>query len=85
MISEQEQVQIRLLSDNELYPQAVEFMRGIGRPLPPTQINGLLNVSLGNTYDHLKKFVEYQPTRTTWRRDEQHVPEFYKRLNLKFK
>ncbi len=57
MITEQEQEKIRLLSDTELYPQAVEFMRGVARQLPQTQINGLLNVSLANTYDELEEFI----------------------------
>jgi hypothetical protein len=78
MISEQEQVRIRLLSDNELYPQAVEFMKNMGRPLPSTQINGLLNVSLANTYDQLTLFVERQGARKTWRGNERHVEEFYR-------
>jgi hypothetical protein len=78
MISEQEQERIRLLSDNELYPQAVEFIRNMGRPLPPTQINGLLNVSLANTYEQLKFFVKRQGERKTWRAAERHVEEFYR-------
>lgn len=80
MITEKQQAKIRLLSDTELYPQAVVFMRGIGRPLPATQINGLLNVSLANTYDQLERFIEHQRTRTTWRREDAHIPDFYKRL-----
>jgi hypothetical protein len=51
MITEQEQDRIRLLSDTELYDQAEHFMRGMGRPLPASQINGLLNISLNNSYD----------------------------------
>ena len=85
MITEQEQEKIRLLSDIELYPQAVEFMHGIARQLPPTQINGLLNVSLANTYDELERFIEHQRTRTTWRREDTHIPDFYKRLAQKLK
>src|SRR2546430_16917849 len=80
MITEQEQEKIRLLSDIELYPQAVEFMHGVARQLPQTQINGLLNVSLANTYDELERFIEHQRTRTTWRREDVHIPDFYKRL-----
>ncbi len=85
MITEQEQVKIRLLSDTELYPQAVQFMRGVARPLPPTQINGLLNVSLANTYDELGIFIDFQAKRTTWRREDVHIPDFYKRLAQKLK
>ncbi len=68
MITPQEQEKIRLLSDTELYQQAVEFMRSVGKPLPATQINGLLNVSLANTYIRLTEFVDGQHKRTTWRR-----------------
>ena len=78
MISELEQEQIRLLSDNELYQQAVEFVKNMGLPIPATQINGLLNVSLGNTYDQLKLFVTRQGARNTWRAQERHVEEFYR-------
>src|SRR5258708_20932159 len=85
MIVEKQQAKIRLLGDNELYPQAIEFMRGIGRALPATQINGLLNVSLADTYDGLGKFIERQSKRETWRREDTHIPDFYKRLPNKLK
>jgi len=85
MITEQEQKKIRLLSDTELYSQAVEFMHGVARQLPPTQINGLLNVSLANTYEELEGFIEHQRTRTTWRREDTHIPDFYKRFAQKLK
>src|SRR5260370_14533218 len=85
MIDEKQQAKIRILSDTELYPQAIEFMRGIGRPLPTTQINGLLNVSLADTYDGLRKFIERQSKRETWRREDTHIPDFYKRLPNKLK
>jgi hypothetical protein len=85
MITEYEQRQVRLLSDTDLYPQAVAFMRGIGRPLPPTQINGLLNVSQGRVYVVLGRFIERQKGRTTWPQKEEHIPEFYRQLALKLK
>jgi hypothetical protein len=85
MITNKQQAKIRLLSDNELYPQAVVFMRGIGRSLPATQINGLLNVSLANTYDLLGEFIDRQGKRTTWRREDAHVRDFYKKLPNKLK
>jgi len=78
MISERELERIRLLSDNELYQQAVEFVKSMGRPLPSTQINGLLNVSLGNTYAQLELFVKRQGERKTWRSQERHIEEFYR-------
>ena len=83
MLSEQEQLQIRLLSDNELYPQAIELIQGLGRALPQTQINGLLNVSLGDTYDHLKRFVKRQQGRSTWAARDRHIPDFYKKFSEK--
>ena len=85
MISEQEQEKIRFLSDTELYPQAVEFMRGVGRTLPQTQINGLLNVSLASTYNQLQEFIEHQRARKTWKRGDEHIPDFYRRLAGKLK
>lgn len=83
MITEQEQEKIQVLSDTELYKQAEELMRSIGRTLPPTQINGLLNVSLANTYKELEEFVEHQRQRTTWPSDARHVPDFYFKLSRK--
>lgn len=85
MITQKEQEKIRLVSDTELYPQAVTFMEGIAKALPATQINGLLNVSLGNTYDQLEEFVKSQIRRKTWKPSERHIPEFYRRLGQKFK
>lgn len=85
MIQEQEQGIIRLLSDNELYEQAQEFMRGVARQIPPTQVNGLLNVSTASTFDQLLRFIKHQQERTTWRGDDRYViPDFYKRLIAKF-
>lgn len=86
MITQKEEEKLYILSDTELYPQAVEFMRGIARKLPATQINGLLNVSLGNnSYDQLKRFADSQYKRSTWKPGERHIPDFYRRLTLKFK
>jgi hypothetical protein len=78
MLSEQEQDTIRLISDKELYPQAVECMQRIGKTLSQTQVNGLLNVSLANTYEVLTYFVQKQGERSTWSRREEHVKTFYK-------
>src|SRR4051794_9013539 len=85
MITQKEAESIYTLSDIELYPQAVNFMRSINRSLPASQINGLLNVSLANTYDQLKRFAHSQYKRSTWRSSENHIPEFYRRLIQKFK
>ena len=83
MITEKEQDRIRLLSDTELYPQAVEFMRGIANQIPQKQTNGLLNVSLANTYDQLQRFVARQRDRRTWPPKERHIPIFYRELGQK--
>lgn len=85
MISEKEQERIRLLSDTELYPQAVEFMQSIAGTLPSSQINGLLNVTLANTYQHLEEFIRHQYTRSTWKAQERHIPDFYHKLENKLK
>ncbi|MBV9688662.1 MAG: hypothetical protein JO202_03020 [Ktedonobacteraceae bacterium] len=85
MITEQEQAKIRLLSDTELYRQAVDFMRGIAKPIPQKQTNGLLNVSLANTYDQLQKFVARQRDRETWPPTERHIRIFYRELGQKLK
>lgn len=83
MITGKQIERIRLLSDETLYKEAVTLMQSIGalNSLPPTQINGLLNVSLANTYRQLIDFVIHQRDRTTWNRQEQQfVPDFYRKL-----
>jgi hypothetical protein len=85
VITEQEQAQIRLLSETELYPQAVALMKGLSKPLPPTQINGLLNVSLSCTYKELTDFVEAQHHRSTWPENAPQIPGFYRALVPKIK
>lgn len=80
MITAKEQECIYLLSDEQLYKQAVQFMGSIGRTLPSTQANGLLNVALDNTYDQLNQFITGQHQRKTWPSDAQHVKEFYFKL-----
>lgn len=84
MITQKEQEMLWVLSDTELYDQDVEFMRGIAKALPTSQINGLLNVSLANpSYKQLIEFVVYQSERRTWRDSERYIQEFYKRLGRK--
>lgn len=80
MLTEQEQAQICLLSENEFYPQAVAFMKNLDKPLPQTQINGLLNVSLSCTFNELTAFVAHQSQRGTWPRGNEHIPKFYEWL-----
>lgn len=84
MISKKEYERIRLRSDTEFYHQARTFMQSIGGTLPPTQVNGLLNVALANTYQHLKEFIAHQAERKTWKGQEQrYVPDFYRKLTHK--
>ncbi len=83
MITEKELEQIHLLSDNELYKEAVEFMQAVKGTLPPTQMNGLLNIML-NSYGQLNLFMNRQLGRT-WPTDQQYVPEFYSKLKDKLK
>lgn len=83
MITEQQLERIRLLSDEKLYEEAIVLMHSLGaaNSLPPTQINGLLNVSLANTHAHLLEFVQHQRDRTTWnRREQNYIPDFYRKL-----
>ncbi len=83
MITEQEQEKLQFLSDTELYPQAVQLMRGIANELPQKQTNGLLNVSLANTYTQLQRFIDHQRDRKTWPPKERHIPIFYRELGQK--
>lgn len=85
MITRKEEEKIQILSDTELYPQAIKLMRSIGRSLPPTQINGLLNVSLSNTYADITYFVNFQHTRSTWEASKRHIPDFYRKLAQELK
>ena len=83
MISKQERAQIQLLSDTELYRQAIEFMQSIGNnTLSSSQVNGLLNVSLTGTYSELNMFIKRQQERT-WKHNQQYIPDFYKKLTQK--
>jgi hypothetical protein len=85
VISKQEQVQIRLLSENELYTQAIALIKGLSKSLPPSQINGLLNVSLSCTYQELQDFVTAQNRRSTWSSRDAHIPGFYGALAPRIK
>lgn len=87
MLSDQEQFTIRHLSDTLLYEEAQALMKKLlhfsshgqskGGTLSSTQINGLLNVSLANTYANLRRFVVCQGGRTTWQDKEEHIQQFY--------
>lgn len=83
MISEQELLQVRLLSDYTLYPDAVAFVNDLKKPLPANQANGLLNASLADSYTQLGKFLQGQYNRKTWPEDEQYIPQFYVHLEVR--
>ncbi len=83
MISQQELLQIRLLSDYTLYPSAVAFMNELEKPLPANQANGLLNVSFADSYDQLEEYVRDQQFRSTWPEGEKYIQQFYEDLEYK--
>jgi hypothetical protein len=78
----EEHVRLRLLSDNELMAEAVQFAGGIN--LPPAQINGLLSFSLGE-WSELERFVTHQAERN-WPEvpgGEHPTRSFYKEMKRK--
>ncbi|GCE50155.1 hypothetical protein EI42_01891 [Thermosporothrix hazakensis] len=85
MITEKLLERLYLLSDDVLYRDAVNFMHSIGEAnsLSGSQMNGLLNIALGNPYSELLKFLQHQQARTTWKKQEAHVPGFYRKLQIK--
>lgn len=75
---------IWLLSDTVLYPEAVAFMRRLirdqeCRPLPNSQIAGLLSIAESHQYDRLKDFVLHQRTRN-WPPGKRDIGTFYTAL-----
>jgi hypothetical protein len=77
--------QIQFLSEADLYEQAVQFMQGFeqanGRTLPPTQMSGLLDVSLTKTYPLLQQFVQDQYKECVWQSGNEYIGEFFKALD----
>jgi hypothetical protein len=87
-INEEQMRLIRVLSDTELYKQAIDFLNTEVEvnhqfeqrpPLPNTQINGLLNVAQANTYGELIDFIKHQRDRT-WQGKNAHIKIFYQDL-----
>jgi hypothetical protein len=95
MPTNEEQMRLlRALSDVELYRQAMDFLNaeveingepGRRRPLPNTQIQGLLNVAQANTYSELNKFIRHQHSERSWEKKNTHIPNFYKDLEQEIK
>ena len=81
MVSTEEQLRkIRLLSDVELYDQAVKFMRGFEqqkrRTIPPTQLNGMVNITKAGSYRDVLAFVKHQQERA-WPERSAFMKPFY--------
>jgi len=73
-----------LLSDEELYEQAVQFMRHFckepgHRAIPASQLNGLLNITKTDRYADLKEFIIKQGQRL-WPHNKSFIEHFYLRL-----
>ncbi len=83
MITEHHLANIRLLSDNELYDEAVNLISRIGGTIPSAQMNGLLNVTLARPFSKLEEFVKHQRERKTWPYKARYVPRFYSELSRK--
>jgi hypothetical protein len=76
---------IQLLSDTDLYQQAVEFMQRFEqakrRTLPSTQMHGLLDISHAESYPLLQQFVQHQYKERVWQRGKEYIGEFFKELD----
>jgi len=84
MLSHKHLQKIELLSDTILYPEAVAFVRRMiqkerCKPLPATQVNGLLNIALTLKYDDARRFVEHQRERN-WPSNKRDIKTFYTHL-----
>lgn len=79
MLTEEQLLKIRLLSDVELYDQAVGFMAQFGRTIPASQINqinGLVNITKVGGYSDVLAFVEHQQGRI-WPEKSRYMKAFY--------
>ena len=75
---------IWLLSDTVLYPEAAAFLRRLVRdqnckPLPTSQVAGLLNIAEAYQYDELSTFVIHQRDRN-WPPRQRDIKTFYTAL-----
>lgn len=73
------------VSDNVLYPEAVSFLRRLVnekdcRPLPASQVTGLLNVANSSSYAELMRFIKHQRERY-WPDSKQDIGTFYDELD----
>lgn len=70
-----------MLSDTILYPEAVAFIRWLIRdqeckPLPASQVNGLLSIAEASQYDTLSEFIVHQRSRN-WPSRQRDIKTFY--------
>ena len=76
---------IWLLSDTVLYPEAVAFIHRLlreqgCRPLPNSQVAGLLSIAESNQYDELHEFILHQCSRN-WPPKQRDIKTFYLALD----
>lgn len=75
---------IWLISDTILYPEAVAFIRRLVRdqdckPLPTSQVNGLLSIAEAASYATLSEFIVHQYSRN-WPPRQRYIKTFYQAL-----
>ena len=88
MLSEQQQQQIWQISDTVLYAEAPAFLHQLihskgCQPLPPTQMNGLLNYAKSSPYPELEQFIKHQRDRN-WPASKLSIRTFYTELERVF-
>nr|BBH94810.1 hypothetical protein KTA_30090 [Thermogemmatispora argillosa] len=84
MLSGQQIRAIALLSDEVLYPEAIDFMRQLleeedCKPLSSSQINDLHSISLAHNYQALRDFITHQAERN-WPASKRNIEIFYQNL-----
>jgi hypothetical protein len=84
-----EQLQkLHYLSDDELYPAAVEFIQSFvkrddGATLPASQVMGQLNIANASSYAELERFIRHQRERN-WTASKSYIKTFYDELEKAF-
>jgi hypothetical protein len=76
------------LSDDVLYPAAVDFIqhfvnRDDGATLPASQVMGLLNIANASSYAELERFIKHQRERN-WTASKSYIKTFYDELEKAF-
>jgi hypothetical protein len=84
-----EQLQkLHYLSDNVLYPEAVNFIQQFvneedSSTLPASQVMGLLNIANASSYAELDRFIKHQRERN-WTMSKSYIKTFYSELEKIF-